>query len=230
MRLNKFIANCGIASRRKADDLISAGEVKINKKVVRELGTMINPEIDRIVVSGKLCQINGKYVYLALNKPIGYVCTHARFHEEQSIFDLLPREYGQLKIAGRLDKDSSGLLILSNDGDFIYQLTHPKYKHEKEYEVKLDRPLSKDSLAKLEKGIRLTEGLAKVDKISVRGKAIYHLVIHQGWKRQIRRMLGEVRSGIQYLKRVRVGELNLNNLSVGKHKIIQKKDVIKKAV
>jgi len=227
MRLNKYISSCGITSRRKADDLIVDGKVVINDKVVRELGIIVDPKKDKVVVAGQLCNLNSDYVYIALNKPVGYVCTHARFHEEQSIFELLPNEYRHLKFAGRLDKDSEGLLILSNDGDFIYKLTHPSYKHEKEYEVKLDKPLSEESLTKLERGIRLTEGLAKIDHIQVGSNNIYSLVIHQGWKRQIRRMLGEIRSGIQYLKRVRVGRYEMGRLPVGKYEEIKKEEVIR---
>ncbi|XOU94407.1 MAG: pseudouridine synthase [Candidatus Kerfeldbacteria bacterium] len=226
MRLNKYIASCGITSRRKADDLIVTGKVVINNEVVCELGTQIDPKKDKVVVDGQLCSLSSNYVYIALNKPVGYVCTHARFHEEQSIFELLPNEYRHLKFAGRLDKDSEGLLILSDDGDFIYKLTHPSYRHEKEYEVKLDNPLSEDSLTKLERGIRLTEGIAKMDRVSISSKTVYNLVIHQGWKRQIRRMLGEVRSGIQYLKRVRVGKYKMGKLPVGKYKDIDKEEVV----
>lgn len=227
MRLNKFIASCGIASRRKADDLITQGRVFINDKKVVKLATMVDPDNDSVVVDGKRCVPRETKVYVALNKPRGYVCTHAQYENEKTIFQLLPQEYRNLKIAGRLDKNSEGLVLLSNDGDFIYQLTHPKYKHEKEYDVVLEERLEGRDVIKLRKGVRLADGIAKADSLQYVNKTKYRLVLHQGWKRQIRRMFEIMGYHVIKLQRVREGSYTLGQIPVGKYKEIKRDQVIK---
>ncbi|MDZ7798783.1 MAG: pseudouridine synthase [Patescibacteria group bacterium] len=225
MRLNKYLSLCGVASRRKADQIIKQGRVKINSQVVKELGIKINPEKDEVLVNNKPCQVK-EYAYLALNKPRAYVCTRADFKGEKSVYKLLPEKYHHLKIAGRLDKNSEGLLILSNDGDFIYRLTHPKFKHEKEYQVELSDKLSSENLLKLKKGVKLEEGLARFDKIKKIDDKKYKIIIHQGWKRQIRRMFEEIGYKTDELSRVRIGKLEIDDLDLGKYKKISKNQVI----
>ena len=226
MRINKYLAACGVASRRKADTLIRSGQVQVNGQLIDKQGLDIDVLKDVVLVNGKRCILNSKHVYIFLNKPVGYVCTHASFRGEKSIFQLLPEDYQKLKIAGRLDKDSEGLLILSNDGDFIYQLTHPKYRHEKEYEIELDRILSKDNVSRLMRGIKLDEGIAKFDRLHKVSGSKYILVIHQGWKRQIKRMFAAVDMKVRYLKRVRENKLNLSNLDIGKYREVDRGDII----
>ena len=226
MRLNKYIASCGIASRRKADNLITQGKVFINSKKVTKLATTVDSAHDSVVVDGQQCVPRETLVYIALHKPRGYVCTHARFENEKAIFQLLPREYSNLKIAGRLDKDSEGLVLLSNDGDFIYQLTHPKYKHEKEYEVVLDQRLEGRDIIRLQKGVRLEEGIAQADSLKYVSKTKYRLVLHQGWKRQIRRMFDTVGRKIIVLKRIREGKINIGNIPIGKYWEVKKGDIM----
>jgi len=225
MRLNKYLSLCGVASRRQADSIIKRGEVKVNGRTVKEMGVKINPDKDEIKVNNKICQ-SPEFIYLALNKPKGYVCTRAKFRNEKSVYKLLPKKYHNLKIAGRLDKNSQGLLILSNDGDFIYQLTHPKFRHEKEYQVELNNDLSSDNLVKLKKGIKLDEGLAKFDKIKKVNNKKYNIIIHQGWKRQIRRMFKKINYQVKGLTRIRIGKLNISDIDLGKYKLINKKQVI----
>jgi len=226
MRLNKFLSSCGITSRRKADGLIRAGRVQVNGEVIKKLGSSIDPDQDEVIVSGRRCQITSPHVYLALNKPAGYVCTHADFRGQKSIFHLLPSKYASLKIAGRLDKNSTGLVLLSNDGDFIYQLTHPKYKHEKEYEVTLGRPLNRNDIGRLQKGVRLEEGTARADKLQLISGNIYRLILHQGWKRQVRKMFEAVGHQVRSLKRVREGRLRITNIPVGKYLIVNRRQII----
>jgi len=226
MRLNKFLAECKVASRRKADLLIKSGQVKVNGKLIKEMGVQVDPETDQVSLNGKVCKYNTNKIYIALNKPTGYVCTHAVFHGEQSIFKLLPRNYSNFKIAGRLDKQTEGLLILSNDGDFINQLTHPKFKHQKEYELKLVKDLNPFSFKKLLRGVTLEEGMAKLDKIRKIKDKEYQVIIHQGWKRQIRRMFDKFHFKIISLRRIRVGEYKIGKLPVGKFKIITKQEVL----
>ncbi|MDP2684750.1 MAG: pseudouridine synthase [bacterium] len=226
MRLNKFLAECRVASRRKADLIIKLGQVKVNGKLIKEMGVQVDPENDQVSVNGKICQYNTNKIYIALNKPTGYVCTHALFHGEQSIFKLLPNKFSNYKIAGRLDKQTEGLLILSNDGDFINQLTHPKFKHQKEYEVKLVKDLNQYSLIKLQKGVMLEEGMAKLDKIRKMKDKEYQVIIHQGWKRQIRRMFDKLHFKIISLRRIRVGEYKIGKLPAGQFKMITKQEVL----
>lgn len=222
MRINKYIASSGVASRRKADALIKSGLVSRNGRVVTELGTDVDSERDVITVHGRRIQPPSEYVYLALHKPVGYVCTHARFEKERSIFSLLPRQYQQLNIAGRLDKDSEGLVILSDDGEFIQELMHPKYEKEKEYLVTLDRPLSPDAITRLHRGIKLEEGVARADELTQVKGSTYRLVLHQGWKRQIRRMMEAVGAPVRRLVRERVGRYQLGRIPSGKYQEIKK--------
>jgi len=211
MRLNKFLSQCGIASRRKADVLIAAGQVRINGRAVSKLGANINQDKDVVMVADRRCELQKEYVYIALNKPCGYVCTHAKYRGEKSIFELLPEKFSKLKIAGRLDKNSGG-----------FQLTHPKFRHEKEYEVILDKPLTHVDFVWLKRGVRLSEGIARADQLRhVRG-SIYHMILHQGWKRQVRRMFETLGCKISNLTRIREGRISLQGIAPGKYKELNK--------
>lgn len=226
MRLNKFLANCGLASRRKAEELIKAGRVSVNGQTVKLLSTTVDPDKDVVASAGRRCLPRQKYIYLAMNKPEGYVCTNAVFRGERSVFELLPPEYKNLKIAGRLDKDSQGLLLLSDDGDFIYWLTHPKFRQQKKYEVALGRHLIADDFFRLKKGIRLPEGVAKFDSFKKITGAKYQVTLHQGWKRQIRRMFEVIGARVISLKRVSEGKFELKNIALGSYCLINKEEII----
>jgi len=226
MRINKFISSCGIASRRKADILIKSGQVTVNEKVIITLGIDIDPKKDKVKVAGQLCKVSNSNIYVVLNKPQGFVCTHASFKNEKSIFSLLPKKFNNLKIAGRLDKTSEGLVILSDDGDFINQLTHPKFNHQKEYEVMVNEKLSNEEIQTLIRGVRLEEGVAKADRLVLLKGTSYSMIIHQGWNRQIRRMMMKVGKRIKMLKRVREGKISLGELSSGKFNIVNRDQVI----
>ncbi|MBI5037365.1 MAG: rRNA pseudouridine synthase [Candidatus Kerfeldbacteria bacterium] len=222
MRINKFIAASGIASRRKADALIVAGQVMVNGIVQQTLGTEIDPDHDRVTVSGREISAASTPTYLLFHKPVGYVCTHARHHGEQSIFELLPETYRHLAIAGRLDKDSSGLLILSDDGNFINELVHPRYTKEKEYEATLSRPLNAQQSSELHQGVRLEEGVARVDRLTRVHGSTYQIILHQGWKRQIRRMVEAVGAQVVSLVRRRIDDYQLGNLAEGSFREFKK--------
>lgn len=225
IRLNKFLASTQIGSRRKADVLIRDGRVRVNGRLVTEMGVQVDPEKDKVRVDNYLSVANDKNIYLIMNKPRGYVCTHAKFEKEKSIFSLLPGKYRQLKIAGRLDKESEGLVILTNDGQAIYQITHPKFEHAKEYLVKTNRDLNEQAIAKLKNGIKLEEGLAKFDQINKIKPKEYRLVLHQGWNRQIRRMLAEVNNRAAIITRVRIGKIKIDKLKPGDYREINKSEV-----
>lgn len=224
-RLQKFIASAGFASRRKAEQLISAGIVAVNGKIVTKLGTTVDPERDTVTVQGRRVTPATEFRYIALNKPAGVVCSKISQAGERTVYHLVP-ESGDLAIAGRLDKDSEGLVILSNDGELVNKLTHPRYQHEKEYLVRTIKPLDAEALNKLRRGVRLDEGKALVDSIEEVGPRTYRVVLHQGWKRQIRRMVGEVRNDVVRLQRVRIGKLELGALLPSRWHTIARSDIV----
>lgn len=224
LRLAKFLADSGIASRRKAEDIILAGKVKVNDKIIKTLPAIINPDKDKVEVNNKLISASQKVYYL-LNKPVGYICSVSDPHNAKNVISLIPKD-ARVYPVGRLDKDSQGLLLLTNDGELTYQLTHPKFKIDKKYLVKVDKPITKEILNRLKQGIKLDEGLAKADEVKQQNKQELIIIIHQGWKRQIRRMLEKLGYQVITLTRLAEGKLTLNKLPVGKYKEITKKDII----
>ena len=224
-RLHKFIASTGIVSRRKAEELIVAGLVLINNKRVTKLGMTIDPKKDSVTVNGEVLKPVTAFRYIALNKPIGVTCTRAQFPSERTIYDLVPNSR-DLVIAGRLDKDSEGLVLLTNDGELTNKLTHPRYEHEKEYEVTTIKPLNEAVLKALREGVKLEEGKAVVDMITTVAPKLYRIVIHQGWKRQIRRMIGSVHHDIERLVRIRINKLELKGLNTSAWRVVTKSDIV----
>lgn len=216
MYLQQFLAKSGVASRRGATDLIRDKKVKVNGKLA-ELGMKIDAEKDKVTVGGKTVKSVEEKVYYIVNKPIGYTCTLKDRHAEKLITELVPSE-PRVYPVGRLDKDSHGLVILTNDGDFAHEFTHPSFEHEKEYVVTLEREIDDSLIAGLKKGVRLREGVARVDKLQKLGKNKVSITIHQGWNRQIRRMLGAFNYKVADLKRVRMGEYRLGGLQEGSYK------------
>ncbi|MFH0776743.1 MAG: pseudouridine synthase [Patescibacteria group bacterium] len=225
IRLNKFLAEKGVASRRKADDLIAAGKIKVNGKVIRGLGTQINPEQDRVEVEEKFLAEKPKLVYFALNKPAGFVCSNQKTKAEPKIvLDLLP---GDLKVfpVGRLDKATTGLLILTNDGNLSFRLTHPKFECEKEYEVELDNDLTAERVRKIEAGVHLEGRRTKPTEVKVLEKRKARVILREGRNRQVRKIFGKVGCEVLRLKRVRVKQLVLGDLKVGQFRKLSPEEV-----
>ncbi|MFH0873628.1 MAG: pseudouridine synthase [Candidatus Komeilibacteria bacterium] len=218
IRLAKFLALAGIASRREAEQLITAGKVLVNGKPHLELGRPIDENRDVVVFRGQPVRAEAKVYYL-VHKPIGYLSANKDSYTDLVVTKLVPIQ-PKVYPVGRLDKDSSGLMLLTNDGDLTYQLTHPKFAVEKEYEVTTDKPVTAALLADLKKGVKLAEGLAVIDNGKIIGPKKFSLTLHQGWNRQIRRMLGHLGIGVVGLVRVREGNLKLGSLPVGKYKKI----------
>lgn len=212
-------------SRRKAEQLIVAGLVVVNGQRVTKMGMMVDPKKDVVEVNGETIKPVATLRYIALNKPVGVTCTRAQFPSEKTVYDLVPNSR-ELVIAGRLDKDSAGLVLLTNDGELTNKLTHPRYEHEKEYEVETIKPMSEATLKKLRAGVKLEEGKAVVDSISAIRPKVYRIVIHQGWKRQIRRMIGTVHHDVEQLTRVRMNTLTLDTLAPGKWREVQRSDIV----
>lgn len=226
MRLNKFIAQAGVCSRRKADELIENGQIKVNGRIVKELGTVINEEKDEIYIGKRKLELARQKAYYALNKPVGYI-TSATSAQGKSIMELIKMIKERVYPVGRLDKDSRGLVILTDDGDFAYRLTQAKFGCEKEYEVRLDRPLAARDKKIFERGMEL-DG-KKLHPIKVAG-GLYgnkaNLILKEGVNRQIRRMAEKQGYEVRDLKRVRIGRLKLGNLKEGGYIRINPLDVI----
>ncbi len=220
IRLQKYIAGCTDYSRRKAEELIDEGRVSVNGEVVKEQGVTVHPTRDTVSLDGSDLTPNEEHIYIMLNKPAGYLSTKSDTHNRRTVLDLMPNE--NVYPVGRLDKDTEGLLLLTNDGDLAYKTTHPKFEHEKEYLVHLKSSFSYKDEQKLETGIWIEGYKTAQCKISnIKGR-ICHITIHEGKKRQIRRMFEEIGNHVIYLKRIRIGKLLLGGLKKGEYKIITK--------
>ena len=235
-RLSRFLAHAGIASRRRADALIAAGRVQVNGVRVTEQGTRINPDIDLILVDNKPVRATSRRVYLLLNKPVGYVCTARDPQKRLTVLDLLPPEIRALRVypVGRLDIDTSGLLLLTNDGDFALHLTHPRYSMPKHYHALVKGWLSGSSLQALRNGVTIVEDQrrshttapAEIRVLRKQGPdCLLSLTIHEGRKRQVRRMLAAVGHPVLELSRVGIGPIILGDLPVGKWRFLTADEV-----
>ncbi len=213
MRLNRYIAQAGICSRRKADNLIARGSIKVNGKTVTSLGIDIDEIKDLVECDGKPIKPQEKKIYLALNKPLGYISSSSSA-QGKSILDLISlRE--RVYPVGRLDKDSRGLILLTNDGEFAYKLTQAKFNHEKEYEVTLNRQLKPSDKKKLEEDMVLGSEVVKGVKVGRIVGSRVNLTLHEGVNRQIRRMMEKIGYEVEDLRRVRLGKLNVDVSAVG---------------
>jgi 23S rRNA pseudouridine2605 synthase/23S rRNA pseudouridine2604 synthase len=228
MRLQKYLSVAGICSRRKGEEYIKAGWVKVNGEVVTELGVKVDPERDAVEVDRHAIRSDTVPIYIALNKPKGYVSSCDQ-QNEQIVTDLLDISDRVYPI-GRLDKDSTGLLLLTNDGQLHHRLTHPSFNHEKEYEVAVAKPLPEGALRKLAKGLPMMGTRtrpARVDRISARR---FRIVLQEGKNRQIRRMVRKVGNRVTSLKRIRIANIRLGNLPSGNWRHLtesEKEDLLK---
>ena len=218
MRLNKFLSSCGIASRRKCDEIILSGVVSVNGKVIKELGVSINEKKDKVFYEGKELFLPSSFVYIELNKPKGYACTANDEKGRKTIYDLVKTDERLFSI-GRLDYDTEGLIILTNDGDFANKVAHPKYAIDKEYHVTIEGDIKESELAVLRKGV-VIDGermpSAKVEFLSSDDKFTkLSVVINEGMNRQVRRMFEAIGKSIRLLKRVRIGKVKLGGVKRG---------------
>ena len=213
MRLNRFLAAAGLGSRRHCDELIAAGRVTINGQPCTDFSAQPG-ERDHVKVDGKLVH-SQRRLDIMLHKPAGFVSTRSDPQARDTIFDLLPPHLPRLFNVGRLDAQTEGLLILTNDGDLAQRLTHPRYKIEKEYEITLDRPWDPALAPDLLRGIVLDGQRARLDKIHSIKPARLRVILRQGINRQIRRMFYEVGYEVKRLIRIRIGRLRLGDLPRG---------------
>lgn len=217
MRINKFLAESGVASRRKSDQLILEGVVTINGKIAK-LGDEVNPG-DSVKVNGKLINVVNKYDYYIMNKPKGYVTTVSDDKGRKTVMDLLPNNAKRLFPVGRLDYDSEGLLILTNDGDLTFKLTHPRNEIPKTYLVKTEKPVSESDLSKLRAGVVIDGVKTKKPKIKLldsngEGSRL-NVTITEGRNREIRKMFESINNHVDFLKRISIGDLTVSGLNRG---------------
>jgi pseudouridine synthase len=228
-RLQKIIARAGITSRRKAEEFILEGRVKVNGRVVTELGSKADPERDHVKVDGKLIHFKQPRAYLILNKPKGYVTTLSDPEGRPTVLDLLKGVRQRVFPVGRLDYDTEGLLLLTNDGDLAHALMHPSYEVPKTYLAKVKGVLTDDKIKKLEKGVPLPDGktapcsIKKVRK--TQENSWLEVTLHEGKKRQVRRMLERVGHPVLKLKRIRYAFLELAGLLPGQYRHLSPQEV-----
>lgn len=234
VRLQKYLAENGVASRRKCEEYIKEGKVKVNNKVVTELGTKINPEKDKVLFEGKeIKQNKEEKVYILLNKPIGYVTTAKDQFNRETVLDLVHIKGASLVPVGRLDMYTSGALILTNDGDFVYKVTHPKHEIEKTYLVTVKGKVSDEEIQKLRDGVKIedyTTSKANVKRIGYfEEKDITRMaiVIHEGKNRQVRKMCEAIGKKVLALHRSKIGSIDVKDLKIGTWRYLKQEEVEK---
>jgi len=214
IKISKFLADCGIASRRASEELVKSGRVFVNGKKMVNVAKRIAPNSDKVEFNGKPVKPSA-HVYYLLNKPAGYTSTTQDRHAKKIVISLVPRIPSVWPV-GRLDQDTEGLIILTNDGDLTQKLTHPKYEREKEYHVITNFKLTKQEIEKIKNGIRLEDGFIKPDRFEETAGGGYKIIIHSGKKRVVRRIIERIGKSVVKLKRVRIDFLTLEGVDTGK--------------
>ena len=230
MRLQKFLSRAGICSRRKGEEYIKAGWVKVNGKIVTELGVKVDPERDAVEVDSDAIRSDSAPIYIALNKPRGYVSS-CHQQNEKIVLDLLDISERVYPV-GRLDKDSTGLLLLTNDGRLHHRLSHPSFNHEKEYEVTVAKPLPEGALRKLAKGLPMMGTRTRPARVKRISSRRFRIVLLEGKNKQIRRMVRKVGNQVVDLKRIRIANIELASLAPGswRHLAAKEKDELLKSL
>ncbi|MBQ2938216.1 MAG: rRNA pseudouridine synthase [Clostridia bacterium] len=232
IRLQKYLANSGVASRRKCEELILEGKISVNGNVVQELGTKILPGVDKVTYCGKSIQNTEKMVYILLNKPIGYVTTAKDQFNRDTVLDLVKIKERIVPV-GRLDMYTSGALILTNDGDFVYKITHPKHEITKTYTVTLKGIIGNQAVENLRDGVKIDDYVTRPAKVKIlktdKEKDISRLeiTIHEGKNRQVRKMCEAVGSKVIALHRSKIGELGVKDLKIGNWRYLKDYEIEK---
>jgi 23S rRNA pseudouridine2605 synthase/23S rRNA pseudouridine2604 synthase len=222
MRLQKFLSAAGICSRRRGEAFIKAGRVAVNGRIVVELGTKIDPENDQVHFDDKPVKYEQPLVYIALNKPVGYV-TSCRHAGEKIVIDLVNIAQRVYPI-GRLDKDSTGLLLLTNDGRLHHKLSHPSFDHEKEYDVTVAKTIADGVLQKMAAGLPMMESKTRPAQVHRMTSRRFQIILKEGKNRQVRRMVRKVGNQVTRLKRIRVAGVKLGQLPPGKWRHLTEKE------
>lgn len=225
MRLQKYLAHAGLCSRRKAEEHILNGRVKVNNQLVTELGTKVHPENDQIFFDNQpvILKKDASKIYIALNKPKGFV-TSCSQQKTKIILDLIDIEERVYPV-GRLDKNSKGLVLLTNDGDLHNKLSHPSFNHEKEYIVTTLHPISETALKNMAQGIVIDNVKTRKARVKRLSQNKFNIVLKQGRNRQIRKMVGKIGNKVDILKRIRMANINLGDLKEGKWRYLTSKEI-----
>lgn len=226
MRLQKYLAEAGIASRRKSEELIKQGKVSVNEKVVTELGTQVIPNVDIVKYEGKEVIIDKDFIYILLNKPIGYVTTAKDQFGRDSVLDLI-KTNKRLVPVGRLDMYTSGALILTNDGDFVYKVTHPKHEIEKTYTVTIKGIVTNEEISKLRSGVEIEDYRTKPAKVKIlktddeKNQSRLEITIHEGKNRQVRKMCEAIGHKVLALHRSKIAGIGVKDIPLRKMEIFK---------
>lgn len=225
MRLQKFLSAAGVCSRRKGEEYIQAGKITVNGNIATQLGSKIDTENDRVEFQGNLVSLVQKEVYIALHKPMGYV-TSCNQKNQKIVLDLIGIKERVYPV-GRLDKDSTGLLLLTNDGSLHQKLSHPSYDHEKEYDVTVELPISDKDLQRMSEGVSILGRKTRVAIVTRKSEKRVQIILKEGRNRQIRRMVEEIGNRVTKLKRTRIAAILLGELKVGKWRYLTKNEIKK---
>ena len=235
IRLQKFLSNSGIASRRKCEEYILQGRIKVNGKTITELGTKVSPDKDEILFNGKVVKnnINREKTYILLNKPIGYVTTSKEQFGRDMVLDLVKNINKRLVPVGRLDMYTSGALILTDDGDFVYKVTHPKHEISKTYTVTLKGIVNNNEIEKLKTGVEIEDYITKPAKVKIlktdeeKNISRLEITIHEGKNRQVRKMCEAIDKKVLALHRSKIGDIDVKNIKIGEWRYLNKDEVRK---
>ena len=231
VRLQKFLADNGIASRRKCEQIILENRVKVNGKLINTLGTKINPNEDVVEVDEKIIEKQNQKIYVLLNKPIGYVTTVKDQFKRDTVMDLLKDIKARIVPVGRLDMYTSGALLLSNDGAFVNKITHPSHEIEKTYNVTVRGKITKEDMQKLESGVDIGDYVTKPAKTKIlkidenKNISRFQIIIHEGKNRQIRRMCKAINKPVLALHRAAIGNISVKNLKMGQYRYLTNKEI-----
>lgn len=231
MRINKYIALCGVASRRKAEELILAGRVTVNDEVMTELSYKVDEENDIVKVDDKLIKEENKLVYILLNKPEGYITTVKDQFDRPSVLDLVSDIKERVYPIGRLDYETSGLLLLTNDGDLTYKLTHPKHEIDKTYVARVKGKLTKEEIERFKTGLKIEDYTTAPAKLKVikydeqRDSSLLEIKIHEGKNRQVRKMCKAINHPVLRLRRSAMGKIKIGDCEIGKYRYLTEDEI-----
>lgn len=228
MRINKYIAQAGIASRRKADELIRNGNVKVNGAVLKEPGYDVLPD-DKVEINGRIAQPAQKHVYFLVNKPTGMVTTVDDDRDRPTVMDIITDTDARLFPVGRLDYNTSGALIMTNDGDLAYRVSHPRHELGKTYRALVKGVISGEKLAKLRKGVDIGGFVTSPAKVNIvkgsAGSTLVEITIHEGKNRQVRKMFAAVGNPVQTLERIAIGPIRIGHLKEGHYRKLTREEI-----
>ena len=231
MRINKYIASCGVASRRKAEEIILDRRVKVNGEIVSELSFNIDENKDIVEIDGKVIRLSENHVYIVLNKPEGYITTVKDQFDRESVLDLVTDIKERVYPIGRLDYETSGLLLLTNDGDLTYKLTHPKHEVDKTYVARVKGKLTKEEIERFKTGLKIEDYTTAPAKLKVikydeqRDSSLLEIKIHEGKNRQVRKMCKAINHPVLRLRRSAMGKIKIGDCEIGKYRYLTEDEI-----